>query len=212
MTPAADDLLRARWDGLVLPLGTDPAASARAFADLTSRYADPARHYHTLTHVANLLDTLDDFGEAASTPALRLAVWYHDAVYDTHADDNEEQSAAYAAAALGGLGVPAPVIAETGRLILLTKTHEVRADEAAGKLLLDADLAVLGAPPAEYDAYAAAIRREYGWVPDAAYRAGRRRVLENFLRRPRIYVSGAIANRYEGPARQNLQRELAGLG
>src|SRR5262249_44897436 len=149
------------------------------------RYGEPGRHYHTLEHVGAVLDTLDSLGE--STPALLLAAWYHDAVYDSRAADNEERSADLARATLAALGAPADGAAETARLSLLTKPHRTAEDDVAGQRLLDADLAVLGAEPATYDRYAAAIRREYAWVPEADYRAGRRRVLEGFLARPRIY-------------------------
>src|SRR5947209_4025145 len=91
-------------------------------------------------------------------------------------------------AALGRpVGADAPLLDEVARLVLLTKTHATGPDDRSGQALLDADLAVLGADPADYDRYAADIRREYAWVPEDAYRDGRRRVLEGFLRRPRLF-------------------------
>jgi predicted metal-dependent HD superfamily phosphohydrolase len=212
MEPGALDRLRAEWDALLGPFGCSADARRQAFADLVSRYGTPDRHYHTLRHIASVLDALPGdpvTGEHAA--ALRLAAWFHDAVYDTRADDNEQRSAASAGSVLRALAVPECVVKETGRLILLTKTHRTTAADTAGKHLIDADLAVFGAPVAEYDAYAGAIRREYAWVPEAAYRAGRRRVLERFLGRTRIYLTEGSAGREE-VARRNLARELAALG
>jgi predicted metal-dependent HD superfamily phosphohydrolase len=133
-------------------------------------------------------------------------------VYDPHAHDNEERSADHARAVLRPLGVPDPVVDEAARLIRLTQGHYTGPDDTAGHVLLDADLAVLGADGPAYDAYARAIRREYAWVPEGAYREGRRRVLEGFLRRPRLYATEAMFASREGPARANLRREIASLG
>jgi predicted metal-dependent HD superfamily phosphohydrolase len=144
-------------------------------------------------------------------PALALAVWFHDAVYDPRAADNEEQSAAVAQRLLAPWVAP-PVLAETARLILLTKRHETTPEDGPGHILLDADLAILGAGPAEYDCYAEAIRREYAWVPEADYRAGRKRVLERFLLRPRLYYTDRMRARAEAPARENLHGEVGRLG
>jgi predicted metal-dependent HD superfamily phosphohydrolase len=160
-----------------------------------------------------VLQTLEDLGaEEARQPALFLAGWFHDAVYDSRAKDNEEQSASLAVASLRPLRLPEPLLAETARLILLTKTHQAAPYDTLGHLLLDADLAILGAEPPAYDAYADAIRREYVWVPEDLYREGRRRVLEGFLGRPRLYFTEALAARCEEQARSNLRREIAALG
>lgn len=203
-----DERLRARWHELLRPFGVEFGASGTAFADLSARCSGPRRHYHTLGHVAALLGTLEGFGARRLTPPLLFAAWFHDAVYGTHADDNEERSADLATTTLSSLQVPALLVAETSRLIRMTKTHETRRGDISGCYLLDADLAVLGAPIAEYDRYASAIRKEYDWVPEVAYRAGRRCVLQNFLRRPTIYLTEFIASWSEAMARENLSREL----
>ncbi len=207
MEPASLDRLRERWSAALAPFGAVPAAVEAAFADVADRYRQPSRHYHTLDHVAAVLDVLDELG-GRSAP-LALASWYHDAVYDTRAADNEELSAEFAREALPPLGVATAVIEEVARLILLTKTHQTAGDDVSGLQLVDADLAILGASAPVYDRYAAAIRREYAWVPEAAYRAGRRRVLDGFLARQRLFHFLQAA---ESPARANLQRESAALG
>jgi predicted metal-dependent HD superfamily phosphohydrolase len=207
MDPAPIEGLRARWHRSLASFAAAVESADAAFADLVARYGEPGRHYHTLDHVAAVLDVVDTFG--GTDPALQLAVWYHDAVYDTRAADNEERSADLARTALAALGVPESVIREAARLIVLTKTHRAAEDDANGRLLLDADLSVLGAEPAVYDRYAAAIRREYARVPEADYRAGRGRILEGFLTRPRIYYRLEHA---EPAARSNLRREIDALG
>jgi predicted metal-dependent HD superfamily phosphohydrolase len=190
----------------------DPLAgrAEEVFADVARRYGEPGRYYHTLAHVAAVLDTVTLL-EPAAPRALEVAAFLHDVIYDSRAGDNEERSADYAQEVLAGLGVPGEERDEPARLILLTKGHATAADDRLGGVLLDADLAILAAAPEDYDAYAAAIRLEYAWVAEGDYRAGRRRVLERFLARPRIYVTAAMAARAEGAARANLAREIRTL-
>lgn len=212
MDDPARAALEARWLSLLAGLGCEPAAARPVFAELVVRYGSPKRHYHTLDHIAAVLDTaLALLPDAAQTPALALSVWFHDAVYDTRAADNEEQSAALAETLLRPLHVAEGVLREATRLILLTKTHAPEEGDRSGMALIDADLAILGAAEDAYDRYAQAIRREYAWVPDAEYRAGRRRMLEGFLARPRIYRTEAMQARAEERARANLRRERDAL-
>jgi predicted metal-dependent HD superfamily phosphohydrolase len=204
--------LRARWRDLVGAFGVPEGAAGEVFADLAARYSEPARSYHTLRHVAEILDTLDGLRDQAREPAaLRFAAWFHDAVYDTHARDNEERSAELAARVLGALPIPGETVPAARHLILLTRDHHADPADRDGQLFLDADLAILGAAPERYAAYSRAIRREYAWVPDEAYRAGRRQVLEGFLRRERIYHLDRMYAALEAPARRNLAAEIADL-
>ncbi len=177
------------------------------FEELVERYSSGSRHYHTLKHIDAMLELLPQ----AST-ALALAVWFHDAVYDTRAADNEERSADLAEAMLQQLYIPPMIRTETGRLILLTERHEAVADDMDGTQLLDADLTILGAAQDEYDQYATAIRQEYEWVTIDDYRRGRKRILENFLLRKWFYFTDAMREQREVKARENLRREIALLG
>ncbi|HEX8151356.1 MAG TPA: hypothetical protein VF591_29515 [Pyrinomonadaceae bacterium] len=179
---------------------------------LTRHYSGPERHYHNLHHVAEMLRLLGQFGGgAADYGAVRFAAWFHDAVYDTRRGTNEEESAELAGRALNELGVPTQTAALTRRLILATKRHEAEGDVPCLGLFLDADLSILGAEGETYLAYREAIRREYSWVPEAAYREGRLKVLTNFLRRERLYYTDPLAERFEARARRNLSHEIQAL-
>jgi predicted metal-dependent HD superfamily phosphohydrolase len=142
-----------------------------------------------------------------------LAAWYHDAVYDPRAapPDNEEASVALALRELPRLGVPPDVVAEVARLVRLTAGHHAEPGDHNGALLCDADLAVLAADEAEYDAYAAAVRREYAHVPEDAFRAGRAAVLEQLLALPQLYRLPDTHAAWEARARANLAREVTSL-
>jgi predicted metal-dependent HD superfamily phosphohydrolase len=191
----------------------DHAVDAEGSA-LLARWAEPHRHYHTLEHLATVLAVVDEEADRAEHPDLvRLAAWFHDAVYDprTPGDGNERASAALAVASLASLGVRAETIDTVRRLVLLTAGHDVPAGDRDGALLCDADLAVLGGPPAAYDAYAAAVREEYGFVPEAEFRAGRAAVIRRLLELPELYRTPELAERWTEPARANLIRELGAL-
>jgi predicted metal-dependent HD superfamily phosphohydrolase len=197
---------------LLVPLVGDSDPIDATFFDVLRRYLEPSRHYHNLEHVRDVsarVMTLARPGDDLTT--LNFAAVLHDVIYDSRAKDNEERSAEYAQEVLASLGVGREVRDEVARLILLTRKHETTAEDRAGKVLLDADLSILAADEAEYDRYAAAIRREYAWVADEDYRAGRAAVLERFLARPHLYFTDFARREWEPRARANLAREIAAL-
>lgn len=185
-------------------------------AGLARRYSAPGRHYHDLAHISAMLDLLAGIREELHDPeAVEAAIWFHDAVYDSHASDNEARSADLAARMLAGRTDPAR-IAAIRTMIFATATHRVpdeagEAEKGDIAALIDMDLAALGGSVAAFDAYEAAVRREYGWVDDAGWRAGRRAVLESFLARPRIFLTERFRARFEDRARENLARSIARL-
>ncbi|GII26052.1 HD domain-containing protein [Planosporangium mesophilum] len=198
------DLL-ARWRAL-LP-GADGLGQ-----ELIARWSEPHRRYHTRHHLAAVLAVIDRYADLApDADAVRLAGWFHDAVYDPRSGDNEERSAELASNRLPAAGVPAARVAETVRLVRLTAGHTVADGDADGALLADADLAILAADRDAYDRYAAAIRREYAHVPEAAFRAGRSGVLEGLLALPALYRIVPHREEWEVRARANLERELSSL-
>ncbi len=184
-------------------------ASEQVFDELLRRYAEPHRHYHTLEHLAEVLQTVQQLLDAPPATVL-LAAFYHDAIYDTRSSENEAHSAELAQRNLGKLGVLQKDCDEVARLIRLTQSHETTADDLTGQVLLDADLAILAAPLAKYQAYAEAIRREYAWLSEPDYRAGRRAVLQRFLSRARLYHTAAM-QLLEPQARTNLLGEWHAL-
>ncbi|MFD6678626.1 HD domain-containing protein [Micromonospora parva] len=204
-----------RWRAAARDAGAGPDPdTTRAGEMVIARWREPHRHYHTLAHLTAVLDVVDQHADLAErVDVVRLAAWFHDVVYDPRAagDANERDSATLAGSVLAGLGVPTSTVAEVRRLVLLTAGHSVTQDDRDGALLCDADLAVLAAPPARYERYAAAIRREYAHVPEPAFRAGRAAVLTGLLALPALFRLPPLASRWEEPARANVRRELATL-
>jgi predicted metal-dependent HD superfamily phosphohydrolase len=190
-----------RWVELV---GSSPEA-AEVGDDLIARWDESHRRYHTLDHLQAVLDHLERF---SGPPAVRLAAWYHDAVYRPERADNERASAELAASTLPRLGAdPEEVV----RLVLLTAGHSPGPSDEAGAALCDADLAVLASTPDRYESYRRAVREEYRFLDDPSWVAGRTRFLQTLLARPRIYATSFGRDRWEEAARRNLGQELSFL-
>ncbi len=147
---------------------------------------------------------------AESPDAVELAIWFHDAIYDTHAKDNEEQSARLAAQFLDEAGVDPGLISSVGSLIHATK-HAAPPGSPDAALLVDIDLAILGQPRERYARFEEEIRSEYSWVAPADFGAGRGTILGGFLGRPAIYSTDSFCRRYEASARGNLRWAIARL-
>ena len=207
--------LTARWHTLAVGLGVPESTAAAALDELVRAYSEPGRHYHNLDHIAALLQLLDRHGEAVrNREAVELAIFFHDAVYVPTRSDNEAVSAALARARLIELGAGDALVSEVERLILATRHGASVADADSDPdlaLLVDLDLSILGAERPAYAAYAQAIRREYAVVPNLLYRPGRRRVLAEFLARPRIYATPHLRDLWEDAARANLEWESTTL-
>jgi predicted metal-dependent HD superfamily phosphohydrolase len=179
------------------------------FRLLVNAYSKPDRHYHNLHHINHVLMTIDRFALELEHPiAVKLAVWFHDFVYDSQASDNESKSAELARDLLTEINLSPEIIDRTQQLILATKGHQIDPDDADRSIFLDADLAILGTVPAQYQNYARSIRQEYGWVSDVEYKTGRTKVLKSFLQRDRLYCTDLLFDELESIARFNMQQEI----
>ncbi|WP_442922033.1 HD domain-containing protein [Microbispora sp. ATCC PTA-5024] len=192
-------------------LAGSPAGRALA-AELAARWGEPHRRYHTTAHLRAVLAAVEPLAGLARDPAaVRLAAWFHDAVYEGLAGRDEERSAQLALARLPACGLAPERVREVARLVRVTAGHAYEPGDADAAVLCDADLAVLGGTPEEYDAYARAVREEYGHVPAELFRAGRAAVLRGLLANGRLYGTPLGRDLWEARARDNMARELARL-
>ncbi|MDG2527017.1 hypothetical protein P6166_16820 [Stenotrophomonas sp. HITSZ_GD] len=196
----------------IVPLPLQPAQ----WEALQAAYAQPPRAYHHWGHIEAVLQ---GYAEVAACPGWRqprevaLALLFHDAIYEPGQRDNEARSAELARTTIPRWWPDAGLdIARVAELILLTARHgqlapaDVDADAA---LMLDCDMAILAAPPAQFDAYDQAIAEEYrGHVPGFLYRINRRRFLRGVLEQPRIFLSDWFHARCDAQARANLRRAI----
>ena len=196
---------RAAWNDL----GVEPHEPLHQ--RLIACWSEKHRHYHTLQHLREVLEGFEQVRVDAQRPAeIVLALWFHDAIYDLQRNDNEQRSAQWAKESLLQAGLPEEAAQRLYDLVMATRHDQPPADPDA-QLLVDMDLAILGADRARFDESDAQVRREYAHVPEQAYRQGRRAVLRRFLDRPRLYSTGRFHSTLESRARENLQRALARL-
>jgi predicted metal-dependent HD superfamily phosphohydrolase len=191
-----------RWEALLCGLGVPPETNT--FSELQSAYAQKHRRYHTSRHIEECLSLFDELKHLAKRPAeVECALWFHDAIYEPMSKSNEERSANWAADFAGRVGVPSESVARSRAHIMATRHVLLPADDDSS-LVVDIDLAVLGAAPSRYDEFERDVRREYRWVPGIIYRPKRAAILQSFLDRPRIYHWKSVCDRFERNARMNV--------
>ena len=199
-----------RWSALWERLGAQGRADV-VLSEMEAAYGAAGRHYHTLGHVDRMVEEYLALGAVADDPeAVELALWMHDVVWSPDATEAEAASAAWARERLAPRGVNAALLDRMTELILATRhpaSPPASRDEA---LVRDLDLLVFAAPPEIFDRCTELIRREYGHLPDDAWRTGRARVLRAFLERPVLFHSAPLAG-LEAAARANLGRAVATL-
>lgn len=197
---------RLTWSDLGLPLPT-----SGVFDDLLARYSEASRAYHTSRH---LEECFEQFALASHlctrSGEVQVALWFHDAVYDTRRPRNEERSAKRATEVLAAAGASPEVQARVRELVLATR-HRAVPVSPDGRLTADIDLSILGSPSPRFDEYEAQVRREYSWVPDPVFRRARVKILRRFLDHPSIYATDFFRERLEAGARCNLARSLVRL-
>lgn len=198
---------RDHWASLMERLG-NPTNAEAVYTKLIELYSEPHRAYHNLSHINMLLDEHREI--ECQHLELELAIWFHDAIYNPRAKDNEDRSATLAFNSIIDFGLSIGMANQVEKLIMATKHVELPKDDAA-RLLVDLDLMSLGGSEAEFDVNSAAIRKEYEHVPLADYCKERCRILQSFLDRPTIYSTRLFQEKYEESARANLRREIARL-
>jgi len=194
------------WRGL--GISTTPIL-IREFDELMFRYSEPHRKYHTARHLVECFTRLDEIRHLAPHSAeVEIAIWFHDAILQRRASDNENRSAQLAESTARAAGVDRDSARRIGALVLATRHDAVPGDDDA-RVVVDVDLAILGEAPDRYDAYENQIRWEYSWVPGSLFRKQWRNVLSKFLTRPGIFSTQPFRERYERQARANIERSLA---
>lgn len=222
-----DDPLPDRWLALWRRLGADAPGLNGTGAAIISAYKGGGRFYHTRRHLEDVLQKLDwaktslaAAGDLDGVPAherpllfdtIELALWYHDAVYDAKEHDNERRSREMFLADAGKNGLPGHIQSAVAVLIDVTAKHKDARKLDEG-ILCDCDLAILGAPEAEFDAYDRNIRREYAHIPARQYEKARRRVLSGFLEQENLFKTKAFQREFGPRARLNLMRRVRPAG
>lgn len=207
--------LHIQWMDLCVSIDQSIPGAEDLYADLQSRYGEPWRSYHAVDHVEFMLAGFESFCseeelEPPDANVIRMAIWYHDVVYNPQAKDNEEKSAALFRQIAERKKWSKDFIEPVSSAIVATKHHETPHDVLAG-IVCDLDLCILGRPRHEFEMYELKIREEYKWVPVAEFCKGRLAILESFLDRPFIYSHDFFRKKLEKRARENLSQSIRQL-
>jgi predicted metal-dependent HD superfamily phosphohydrolase len=172
-------------------------------------YSEPQRHYHTLQHLGECLAWLEREKAVATRPGeVALALWFHDAIYDLQAHDNEQRSADWARDAMRSAGVAEDAAQRVHALVMATR-HDAVPQDPDVQLLVDIDLSILGAPPARFAEYERQIRAEYAHVAPELFEPRRRAILARFLQREPLYATPGLRAACEQQAKINLRAAIA---
>jgi predicted metal-dependent HD superfamily phosphohydrolase len=214
MAPPSAELSYAseQWRKLMQELGVPAELSETWWSTVAAYYTEPHRHYHTLSHIMAMLKGLQSLGLQPHRPHLvLLAIFFHDIIYDPKSGTNEEDSAALYNTFAAAVGQGAAEAAVVHHYILATKTHTAAesAHDPDLSIVLDVDLAILGADSSTYAEYARQIRCEYAHVPSDVYCAKRAAVLRELSSSAHLYSTATCRAQLEANARQNLAAEIA---
>jgi predicted metal-dependent HD superfamily phosphohydrolase len=181
------------------------------FEDLERRYSEPNRFYHNFQHIEACFNQMDMISSDEIDPlVLEFSLWFHDAVYNPKAKDNEEQSAQLAKSVCKHAELPESFCQKAQELILVTK-HTCDPIDYLQQIILDIDLSILGSDPRTYDFFEMNIRKEYSHVNEPDFLAGRSRILNGFINRNRVFYTDVFYSKYETCARSNLSRTIQKL-
>ena len=183
------------------------------WSEIVYRYSARHRHYHNINHLAHLFTWCDKFlDKIKNRGVMGFAIIYHNVVYDTYRNDNEEQSAAFAEAQLKTLNVSAALIDNVKIFIRATKNYQLPEDFSLKndlEMFLDFDMAILGVDEQAYKMYSEKIRQEYSKYPDPVYKEGRKLALQKVLISENIFSTGDVKEVLEQKARENISREVS---
>lgn len=203
--------LESIWSTLTNKYCGNDKLKHEVWSELKDAYTQGGRHYHNLSHLEYMMGLIQHYQhDIEDLDTMRFTVFYHDVIYNTSRDDNELRSAELAVERLGSLAFPDAQIARCKEQILATKDHSLSNDNDV-QYLVDIDLAILGDTRAAYENYTQNIRKEYSIYPFFLYKQGRKKVLEHFLKMPRIYKTQAFFTAREQKARENLEWEMTQL-
>jgi len=199
------------WSDLISKYTDDKLFLEYHWEEIKRFYDEEKRYYHNLNHISYMLHlALTDQADLKDYDMLQFAIWYHDIVYKATKSNNELKSAIFARKRLKKLKIDPKSIEDCTNLIISTKKHEIlNAQNQDNAYLLDWDLAILGTAWETYQSYTHKIRKEYSMYPNFMYNKGRKKVLQHFLERPRIYYTEKYHNLLEANARKNIQKEIS---
>lgn len=193
---------------LVSKYSDDHEIANNLWLEIFTKYSEPKRHYHTIDHLETIISDLKEVKDKIiDWETTVFAIFYHDIIYKVTSSSNEEDSTKLAMKRLSEIGYPNEKITKCATMILATKLHELSEDNDTN-YLTDADLAILGKSPEDYQKYTEQVRKEYAIYPDFIYTSGRKKTLQHFLQIDSIYKTECFLKKYNQQAKLNINNEL----
>lgn len=204
-------MMQDQYMKLVQGYGVGPNTATELWDEIVTYYSQEQRYYHNFKHLKDLsLELASVQHKIQHWDVILFTLYYHDIIYNTSNNDNEEKSAELAAQRMQEIGVDRCDIERCRQQILATKGHAAQADSDTN-YFTDADLSILGKSPTEYASYCSNIRKEYSNYPYSLYQQGRKKVVQHFLSMGKIFKTKVFYDKYEEQAKQNLSHELKSL-
>jgi predicted metal-dependent HD superfamily phosphohydrolase len=200
--------LKQEWSSDMTALGAETTLATAVRDKIFTHYSEPHRHYHGLGHLGALFGLLAQHAPQAVGSAARLAVWWHDVIYDPMSAENEVKSADMARADLINLGADPTLVLRVVDIIVATKNHFTAPSFGNDDAFMDADIAILGAPTPLYHRYVEQVRAEYSVVPPALFNAGRVKFLKYAVSKTPLFKTTLFETIYGDQARANMVREI----
>lgn len=175
----------------------------RVYTLLFDCYSESDRHYHNLDHVRSCLERLDEVREKLHDPdAAELALWFHDAVYEPAAVDNELRSALLFDRELGVF--LATRRADRVHAMIMATVHPSDVADNDAQFVADIDLSGFALPRDEFKHATGLLRQECIHLTDSQFQLGTLAFFKKILARPTIYLTDHFLAGYEQAARKNL--------
>lgn len=204
-------MIKSNYIALLDRYGVDSKSKEALWSEIETNYSKAKRHYHNLTHLADIHQQLTSVKDKIEHwDVLLFTLYYHDIIYKSTKKDNEEKSAELAKLRMTAIGAQNEDIQLCFEQIIATKSHRAHPNSDTN-FFTDADLSILGRQPDIYKNYCSNIRKEYSIYPNFLYNRGRKKVIHHFLSMNKIFKTEAFFDRFEAQARINLRQELATL-
>ena len=181
------------------------------FDELAALYGEPHRRYHTAEHIEYCLRQFDLAADRMDErDSVEMALWFHDAIYDIPAKENELRSAELFAARARGRGSER-FRSNVHRLVMATTHLDPPPATVDESFIVDIDLSSFGRPWEEFLDDSRAVRAELPHLSDTEFYPRQRRFLESLAARPVFCFTEFFRDRHEARARRNIERLCAKL-
>lgn len=210
----AHDELKARFVALwTRCINNDKPIAAETIHDrLVDFYGEAHRHYHTLDHIQHCLQEFDRVATFMDDPsAVEIALWFHDAIYEPGAKDNEQRSAELFQKYSHTSGCTDTVFQQRIHNLIVITTHREQPSQKDEQFIVDIDLSSFGLPWDIFERDGHRIRAECADMSDDEYYPGHVKFLQALRERPTFFFTHFFQRRYEQTARENIERLITSL-